>query len=470
MENTSSSTREERYKQLLSPFEEFLPDMRPSNSEAYLTLLASRMRSAGVAEEDVCRRILADSPFPLEEPSLAALVRLVFSAPADAAPTLSKVQSKSMAMRTFFDRRYLLRFNEVLDAPEYRERKRFHNNWRVVNDKVINSMVVNAQEEGIDLWDRDVRRYLLSDRVCPYNPIDEYLASLPAWDHYHRIDTFFHRVPVDEEAWYPLMHTWFLGMVALWSGASRRKGNETMPILVGEQGVGKSTFCRALLPPELTAYYTENFALTDRRKALLMLTRYGLINFDEVNRLTERQHPVLKNMLQLPMVEEYKPYAASSSQLQRYASLIGTSNEMGVIADLTGSRRYLCAKVTGHINMKRPVNYPQLYAEALHEIKEGRRYWLDEAEEAALTERNTRFVRMPANAELFDLYFDIARPNEKGAKWLYATEINQRLHPTQYREMTNGDLRRFSEVMNAYHVLTRRATLGMQYLVKPKEM
>ena len=75
-----------------------------------------------------------------------------------------------------------------------------------------------------------------------------------------------------------------------------------------------------------------------------MMTRYGLINFDEVNRLTDRQQPVLKNMLQLPTIDEFKPYASTSAQMTRYASLIATSNNADVIGDLTGSRRYYLVK------------------------------------------------------------------------------------------------------------------------------
>ena len=462
--------REEHYKHLLSPFEEFLPGMRPSNSDVYLKQLASSMRDSGLTEDSALYRILTDHPFELDKAHVESLVHDIFSGSDNVSvPTLTPSQQKAYAQREFFERRYHLRRNEVLGITEYRESKRFHTRWLPVDEQAISSMGINAQEEGIELWDKDVIRYLKSDRVCPYNPFDDFIASLPKWDKRPRIDKLFRRIPVDDELWYPLAHTWFLGMVALWMGVNPHKGNETMLVLVGSQGVGKSTFARQLLPRTMEPYYTEHFSLDSQRNAALALGRYGLINFDEMDRLTERQQPVLKNMLQLPAVDELKRYAQHVTRQQRYASLMGTSNNMGIIADLTGSRRYLCAKVTGPINTRKGINHQQLFAEAVQEIKDGRRYWLDEADEKGLMSRNARFVRMPADAETFDTLFDIVPAGTAGAQWLYATQINQLLHPTQHKPMTHTELCRFKSLMVQQGAVTRRANGGIQYLVRRKE-
>ena len=468
--DVNNNSVEEKFNQALSPFEEYLPGMRPSNSDKYLTQLAEAMRKAGEEEEWTCRHILERNPFLLDEAHLKELVHKVYCGhnQSQQKGNPSKVQEEAVALQEFMTRRYSFRRNEVLGLTEYCERKRLHTRYRPVDETVVNSIALNAREEGVNVWDRDVKRYLKSDRVMTFNPFDAFLDTLPKWDKCPRIDKLFRLVPTDDEAWYSLAHTWFLGMVALWMGKNRRKGNESMPILVGAQGVGKSTFCRSLLPPELEPYYLENFTLGDHRKALLMLTRYGLINFDEVNRLTERQQPVLKNMLQLPTIDEYKPYASTSAQMTRYASLIGTSNNFDVITDLTGSRRYVCVHVTGKIKLPKSINYPQLYAEAVHEIEAGRRCWLDEQDEAALMERNMCFVRMPADAEAFDMHFEAAQLGDEGAEWLYASEIHHRLHPTINEPMTRKQQRDFCAFMTAQGIQTKRAMAGMAYLVKQK--
>lgn len=465
---TIDDSREERYRLLFSPFQEYLPDIRPSNSDNYILMLADAMHKQGLDEQTACRLILKDHPLVLDEQQVKALAGIAYAPDFDlsACVELNKTQRRAYAQRDFMLRRYAFRYNEVLDVAEYCERKRFNNKYRPITERVINSIALNAQEEGVEMRENDVKLYLKSDRVCTYNPFDDYLDALPKWDGRKRIDKFFRSIPVDDEQWYDLAHTWFLGMVALWRGQNVRKGNEMMLILVGEQGVGKSTFCRNLMPKELSAFYTENFSLANRRKALLMLNRYGLINFDEVNRITATQQPVLKNMLQLPVVDEFKPYASNSVQERRYASLMGTSNNFDIISDLTGSRRYLCAHVVGKIDFKKTINHKQLFAEALSELSDGRRYWLSEEEEASLTERNMRFVQMPASAEEFDRLFTAAEEGEPGAEWLYATEIHARLHPTIHKPMTNSELRTFCTLMNGRHILTKRSNGGMKYLVK----
>ena len=461
-------TREERYRVLFSPFQEYLPDIRPSNTDSYILMLADAMHKQGLDEQTACQLILKEHPLVLEELHVKELLNTAYAPDFElaAAVELNKTQRRALSQRDFMLRRYAFRYNEVLDLAEYCERKRFNNKYRPITERVINTIVLNAQEEGIDMRENDVKLYLKSDRVYTYNPFEDYLNNLDKWDHRERIDKFFRNIPVDDEQWYDLAHTWFLGMVALWHGQNTRNGNELMLILVGEQGVGKSTFCRSLMPKELSAYYTENFSLANRRKALLMLNRYGLINFDEVNRITKAQQPVLKNMLQLPVVDEFKPYASNSVQERRYASLMGTSNNFDIIEDLTGSRRYLCAHVVGKIDVNKKINHQQLFAEALYELKEGRRYWLTKEEEEALTERNMRFVQMPPAAEEFDTMFAAAEIGEFGAEWLYATEISARLHPTIHKPMTNGEKRIFSTLMNCRHILSKRFEGGMKYLVK----
>lgn len=469
-ETTAPMTNEEKYHALQSPFEKYLPGLRPNDTDEYLTRLLAAMRRDGLTEQEAVFQIMSQSLLKHDEARLTQLAHDVFQAGDDeAVPQPSKPTANVAAQSAFMRRRYAFRFNEVTGVTEYVKHGKYELDFRPVTERVRNSITLDAHEEGIDMWDRDVKRYLTSDRVVTYNPFDEFFDSLPAWDKRSRIDKFFRRVPTDDEAWYDLAHTWFLGMVALWKGVNRRRGNESILILVGPQGVGKSTFCRSIMPPVLASYFMENFALADRRKALLMLTRYGLINFDEINRLTERQQPVLKNMLQLPTIDEMRPYASTSKQERRYASFIGTSNNMDVITDLTGSRRYVCANITGTIDTRRPVNYAQLYAEAVSELNRGRRYWLNEEDEIALIERNTRFTRIPPVAERFDALFVPGTEGDAAAKWLYATQIYSLLYPTIHTELTRKETIDFSAIMHMRGIPSKRGNGGMQYLVKTRE-
>ena len=119
------------------------------------------------------------------------------------------------------------------------------------------SIAMNAHYEGLKLWDKDVVRYLNSDHVPVYQPIEEFLYDLPHWDGKDHIGDLAKRVPCDHPHWAQLFRRWFLSMIAHWRGMGKNHANSTSPILIGPQAYRKSTFCRLILPPCLQAYYTD---------------------------------------------------------------------------------------------------------------------------------------------------------------------------------------------------------------------
>ncbi len=66
-----------------------------------------------------------------------------------------------------------------------------------------------------------------------------------------------------------------------------------------------------------------------------------------------------------------------------------------MLTDTSGSRRYIGVEVTGVIDVVRPVDYEQLYAQAMAALYHNERYWFDEKEEAIMTEANQEFEQSP---------------------------------------------------------------------------
>ncbi|WP_286084090.1 VapE domain-containing protein, partial [Parabacteroides goldsteinii] len=77
-----------------------------------------------------------------------------------------------------------------------------------------------------------------------------------------------------------------------------------------------------------------------------------------------------------------------------YASFIGTSNHKDLLTDTSGSRRYIVINVTGPIDCS-PIDYEQLYTQAIHDLYKGERYWFDTEDEKIITENNQEFQVMP---------------------------------------------------------------------------
>lgn len=141
-------------------------------------------------------------------------------------------------------------------------------------------------------------------------------------------------------------------------GRSSLTGNALVPLLIGPQGCGKSSFCRILLPPELRDYYNDRISFKNETDLNLGLTSFALINIDEFDKVTQRQQVVLKYLLSTADVKYRPPYGKAVKQFRRYASFMGTTNEPQPLTDPTGSRRFICVEVTGDIDFRDTIDPP----------------------------------------------------------------------------------------------------------------
>lgn len=382
-------------------------------------------------------------------------------------PVCKPEQLQSLKIEEFMNRRYEFRFNTMTCAPEYRERNTFCFDFRPVTERVMNSIALNAQKEGLSLWDRDVRRFVYSDRLDDYAPIENYLKRLPPWDGTDRIRPLAARIPCDNPRWEQLFYVWFLSMVAHWEGRDRQHSNSVSPLLVGGQGCGKSTFCVNLLPPELKIYYTDSIDFSKKRDAELYLTRFALINIDEFDQVSERHQGFLKHLLQKPVVNVRKPYASQVEAMKRYASFIATSNHSDLLNDPSGSRRFICVKAMGLIDNTQPIVYEQVYAQALAALERGDRYWLTHEEEQVQMAANEEFEQRPLYEDLFYQYYRPATHSEEGVK-MSAGELYLSLQKKSGVKFPVGKIPYFGRFLRKVVELVSRSSRGVLYLVVEK--
>ena len=385
-----------------------------------------------------------------------------------AEPLSSVPPSMSLVLRLdeFMNRRYFFRTNEMSGGVEYLDRSMIQFVYKPYTTKVRNSICLEAQQEGLNVWDKDIDRYVNSDRVPIYHPIDHFLGNLPAWDGKERIRALAGRVPCDNPVWGDLFYRWFLSMVAHWMELDSEHGNSTTPLLVGGQGCGKSTFCLNLLPPVLRPYYTDSIDFGNRRGAELALHRYALINIDEFDSVKSSHQSFLKHILQKAVVNTRLPYQSASRNLRRYATFIATSNNYDLLTDPTGSRRFICVEVKGRIDYAQPIDYDQLYAEAKELLRRDERFGFTPEEEALITENNRDFQQQPAEEQLFLRYFKIAEDIEE-AKPLLASEILDMIAEKQPGfNITKTMILNFGKLLKRNSVPNKRTMRGTCYYVE----
>ena len=377
----------------------------------------------------------------------------------------AKSSSLMQEVTAFLTSRYRFRFNVLTEETEVAEVTNnipdTHLRYAKVDERWMNTLSMEAIETGIDCWDRDIQRFVRSRRISEYHPFTAYFEQLPEWDGTDRVSALARRVS-DNPVWVNSFHRWMLGLSAQWmqfwsdtnnaNSANRansiNRANSVAPLLVSSrQGLGKSTFCRLLMPDALKAYYTESYDLGSPASAEAKLAACGLINLDEFDKLSASKMPLLKNLMQASALNIRKAYKRSASALPRIASFIGTSNREDLLVDRTGSRRFLCVSLEHAIDCTTPVEYEQLYAQLKAELLSGERSWFNKEEEQAIQQHNALFYKHIPEEEVFCLCFRFATKEDHPQEvlTLSATQLFERMksaHPSVMRGMTAYSLSR----------------------------
>ena len=468
----------ERYKRISLLYETSLAetfrqvgpeDGAVEERKRFMVHLARKCYQSAIPEEDAVRFALVH-PFGKErEMELRATFGNVFRKEKHCSvrPCMPRRMLVAMQMEEFMTRRYDLRFNRMKGCKEYRERHSLFIDYRPVTAEIVKSICFEAQLEGISAIEYDVQRYVDSRRIPHFWPVEEYLYDLPGWDGQERIRTLADCVPCKNGEWRDFFYLWFISMVAHWLQMDREHANSTSPLLVGPQGCRKSTFCQNLLPPELRPYYIDGIDLGSRKDAELALNRFALINLDEFDSIPASRQPYLKNLLQKPKVTLRKPYGESMEEMRRFASFIATSNTFSLLADTSGNRRFIGVEVEGMIRIE-PLDYPQLYAEAVTALREGARFWFTPEEEARLNLSNRAFEKHPLLEELFLYYYRMPEEGE-ACEPLSAPEILMSISKQSKTDLSETKLELFGRLMLKHKVQKKVKMDRKYYYVIPVE-
>lgn len=347
------------------------------------------------------------------------------TSPLDSPSEDSDVSQQAQQLIDFLNQRYQFRYNTIMGYTEYKDNDYRYMDWTPVDDRTLKGMTMKVRLGGIDARDNDVRRYVQSNMIRPFNPIGDYLwAQYYKWDGKDHIRKLARTVPNKNPHWEDWFYTWFLGMVRQWQVNNLAKyGNQAVPLLISTQGWNKTTFCEQLLPPELRFGYTGNLQMEDKKQVLQQMAQMLLINLDEFNQISPKtQQGFLKNIITLSSVKIKRPYGRHVEDFPRRASFIATTNQADVLADPSGNRRFLSVELTGPIDVSTPPNYEQLYAQAMRALHQHEPYYFGPAETQEIMEWNRKFSLKTAAEQFFLDYFEPAR-NEQEGEWMSASAI-----------------------------------------------
>ena len=330
------------------------------------------------------------------------------------------------------------------DGSAYSLEFRGKDTWRNLTDKDINTMVCQCvAEKGVNISTNEMWTALKSDMVPAVHPLrawlDElrpYTADQPDW-----IDFVASQVKVKpsgeeakgdkargEELWRACFKKWFVAMVASWM--NDEVVNHTVLVLVGRQGIFKTTWLDNLIPPELRAYSSKlplsgQISKDDR----LRLCENGMLNIDELDAMCGREMNIVKSLLTSTDVNERAAYGRLKERRVRLASFCASTNKREFLTDITGNRRWLPFEVESIQNpFHTIIPYERLYAQAKALVEEGIfSYWFDMEEMEVLEVHNEEFRALENEEELLKVYFSVPASDSMNAKFLTTAEISEKL-------------------------------------------
>lgn len=285
---------------------------------------------------------------------------------------------------------------------------------------------------------------LHSDVIPLAHPLREYVTSQPAWDpsqpdYLAQVAAMVHVQPQtgrDVQAlWEECFKKWFVAMVASWM--VDEIVNHQVLVLIGEQGIFKTSWLDYLIPEALKEYRCKQSG-SDRldKDEQLRATEFALINLDEIDKLTERELNATKSLITATDVNVRVAYGTSKERYVRLASYVASGNKDKFLTDNTGNRRWLPFRVE-RIDSPYATHFPYagMYAQALYLFQHQFSYWFDQDKIKDMSDHVNEFMVESMEEQLIPVYFAPAKPGDANAKFLTLAEISSRL-------ISNGNIRK----------------------------
>ena len=412
----------------------------------YVSAVYYEMNRHGVPEE-LCREWAVSHFDDYDSPDVEAIVRSCYQQTEEHGTVKPKAERKYATVEDieeFLSRRVRLRYNTIARYPEMQYIDDYLaepnsqlsivncllNEWVPFQDKDLNSLWREMSKTcGMRVIKDDMCSVIRSDFAQQYNPFEEYIRALPAWD---GVTDYIGRlassvtVASDADEWREVFRKWFVGFIA--GLFMPDEVNHGILVFIGEQGKYKSTWFYYLLPEELRRYFL--IKLMDgyiTKDDLFNIAQSALVCLEEIDNMKQKELNQLKALTTMRTISARPAYGRFNEHLPHIASFCATGNNPFFLTDDSTNRRFLTFEVIGiEPPQEYDFQYEGLYAQAYALWKQGFRYWFNEEDNRATSRRNRDFEAPSRERELIAKYYRAPMEGEQ-CKFLTASDILERI-------------------------------------------
>lgn len=305
-------------------------------------------------------------------------------------------------------------FNQLLDGMEIKGEvpwKHPSKFWRDADDAQLISYV-DAHYGTFSARNYDIAVTKVADDRA-YHPIREFIESLPEWDKVPRVDTLL----VDYLGASDTAYIRAVTRKTLCAAISRvlRPGCkfDSMLVLNGPQGVGKSTLIAKLAGE----WFSDSLNLGDTKDktAAEKLQGYWILEIGELAGLKKAEVETLRSFLSRQNDIYRAAFGKRATPHLRQCVFFGTTNaESGYLRDTTGNRRFWPVKTPGN-GKKQSWNLTheeilQIWAEALVYVRQGEKLYLSAEMDALAKDEQREAMESDEREGLVREYLDTLLP------------------------------------------------------------
>ena len=267
------------------------------------------------------------------------------------------------------------------DADDAGLRWYLENKYEVTGrDKVQDAMIMCAEQNG-------------------FNEVLDYLKSLK-WDGVPRLDTLF----IDYLGAEDNVYTRAVARKSLTAAVARAYEPgckyDTMPILVGRQGAGKSTLIRTIGKK----WYADGLSTFEGKEAAESIQGKWIIEAGEMAGYTRAEENASKQFLSRQVDVFRQAYGRRTQEYPRRCVFFGSSNQYEFLKDITGNRRFWpidieAQKPTKNVYVNLPGEVDQIWAEAVVRYKNGEPLIIEDNEDVLRLAETARETHMESNSK-----------------------------------------------------------------------
>ena len=307
-------------------------------------------------------------------------------------------------------------FNQLLDGMEikgevpWRHPSEF---WRDADDAQLISYV-DSHYGTFSARNYDIAVAKVTDDRS-YHPIREFIENLPEWDKVPRVDTLLidYLGADDNEYVRAVTRKTLCAAIkrVLYPGCKF----DSMLVLNGPQGVGKSTLIAKLAGE----WFSDSLNLSDTKDktAAEKLQGYWILEIGELAGLKKAEVETLRSFLSRQNDIYRAAFGKRATPHLRQCVFFGTTNaESGYLRDTTGNRRFWPVKTPGtgikHSWDLTPELICQIWAETLVYVKQGEKLYLSAELEALSKAEQREAMESDEREGLVRLYLDTLLPED----------------------------------------------------------